>query len=360
MQRKRKFVGIATIESSMETQMTRPVAVITDPEELDPEPAVRLLSESGFEVRVVGSRDPEVIAAAAHDADALIVGYARIDAALLDRMPKVRLLATMSAGYDMIDTAEAARRGLWVTNLPHSATEDVAVHALAAALSLIRHLPQADAVVRSGGWNRDFTQVPRRASELTLGLIGFGRIARALARIAGPVFGRVVAFDPHATAADWPEGVERLELDALVAQADVLSLHTPSTPATRGMIDADLLARTRPGSMLVNVSRGDLVDPQALLDALDSGRLDGAALDVFPVEPPARDDPLRSHPRLRLSPHSAFLTDASLRAYVLEPARNVVAWWTTGRPYTPVVVPAGAAAPAGAPQQATGRQGVSA
>lgn len=358
MQRKRKFGGAKAIESSMETEMTRPVAVITDPEELDPEPAVRLLTESGFEVRVVGSRDPEAIVAAAHDADALIVGYARIDAALLDRVPKVRLLATMSAGYDMIDTAEAARRGLWVTNLPHSATEDVAVHALAAALSLIRRLPQADAVVRSGGWSRDFTEVPRRTSEITLGLIGFGRIARTLARIAAPVFGRVIAYDPHAGDADWPAGVERLDLDSLVAQADVLSLHTPSTQATRGMVNADLLARTRPGSLLVNVSRGDLVDPQALLAALDSGQLAGAALDVLPVEPPARDDPLRTHPRLQLSPHSAFLTDASLRAYVLEPAHNVLAWWTTGRPHTPVVVPA--EPPAGASQQAPGRQGASA
>nr|WP_272926138.1 C-terminal binding protein [Streptomyces sp. SID8379] len=305
---------------------------------------MELLSEAGFDARFVGSRDPEAIAAAAHDADALIVGYARVDAALLDRLPKVRMLATMSAGHDMIDTAEAARRGLWVANLPNSATEDVAVHALAQALALVRRLPQADAVVRGGGWNTDFTEVPRRASELTLGLVGFGRIARTLARIAAPVFGRVVAYDPHAT--DWPEGVERADLDTLIAEADVLSLHTPSTPRTRGMVNGPLLARMRPGSLLVNVSRGDLVDPDAVLDALDSGRLAGAALDVFPTEPPAADDRLRSHPRLLLSPHSAFLSDASLRAYVTEPARNVIAWWTTGRPHTPVVVPAPEAMPA--------------
>ncbi|MCQ4208589.1 C-terminal binding protein [Streptomyces longispororuber] len=326
--------------------MSTPVAVITDTEELDPEPAVRLLSDAGFEVRVVGSRAPEAIAAAAHDADALIVGYARIDAALLDRLPRVRMLATMSAGYDMIDTAEAARRGLWVSNLPHSATEDVAVHALAQLLALTRRLPQADAVVRGGGWNTDFTEVPRRASELTLGLLGMGRIARTLARLAAPVFGRVVAHDPRA--ADWPDGVERVDLDTLVATADALSLHVPSTPLTRGMIDGPLLARMRPGSLLVNVSRGDLVDPGALLAALDGGQLAGAALDVFPVEPPAADDRLRSHPRLLLSPHSAFLTDASLRAYVTEPARNVIAWWTTGRPHTPVVVPDTTAATEGA------------
>ncbi|MEU9361643.1 C-terminal binding protein [Streptomyces sp. NPDC048301] len=334
--------------------MTRPVAVITDTEELDPGPGVRLLTDAGFEVRVADSRDPDVIAGTAHDADALIVGYARVDAALLDRLPRVRIIATMSAGHDMVDTAEAASRGLWVTNLPHAATEDVAVHALASALSLVRRLPQADALVRSGGWNEDFTEVPRRASELTLGLVGFGRIARTLARLAAPVFGRIAAYDPHATDTDRPTGVERLTLDDLVAQADVLSLHTPSTPETRGMADEALFARMRPGSLLVNVSRGDLVDPEALLAALDSGHLAGAALDVFPVEPPAPDDRLRTHPRIQLSPHSAFLTDTSLRAYILEPARNVLAWWTTGRPHTPVVVPAGQT---GHTQTTTLRQG---
>lgn len=317
--------------------MTRPVAVITDTGELDPSPGVELLTEAGFEVRVAGSTAPEAIAAAAHDAVALVVGYARVDGALLDRLPHVRMLATMSAGYDMIDTAEAARRGLWVANLPDSATEDVAVHALAQILALARRLPQADAVVRAGGWSTDLAEVPRRLSEMTLGLVGLGRIARVLARLAAPLFGRIVAHDPHAS--DWPDGVERLDLDTLAGTADALSLHVPSTPRTRGMVDAGLLARMRPGAVLVNVSRGDLIDPGAVLDALDSGRLSGAALDVFPVEPPAADDRLRSHPRMLVSPHSAFLSDASLRAYVTEPAANVIAWWTTGRPRTPVVTP---------------------
>ncbi|MEU9203457.1 C-terminal binding protein [Streptomyces sp. NPDC048332] len=324
--------------------MVRPVAVVTETEELDPEPGLELLTGAGFDARFVGSRDPDAIAAAAHDADALIVGYARVDAALLDRLPGVRMIATMSAGHDMVDTAEAARRGLWVSNLPDSATEEVAVHALAQALALTRRLPQADAVVRGGHWNSDFTETPRRVSELTLGLVGFGRIARTLARIAAPLFGRIVAHDPHAT--DWPDGVASADLDTVIAQADIISLHTPSTPRTRGMVNAPLLARMRPGSLLVNVSRGDLVDTDALLAALDSGHIGGAALDVFPTEPPAADDPLRHHPRLLLSPHSAFLSDASLRSYVTGPAHNVIAWWTTGRPNTPVVVPDRPATPA--------------
>lgn len=319
--------------------MGQPVAVFTDTEDLDAGPGVRLLAEAGFEVRVAESRDPGVIAAAAHDAVALIVGYARVDAALLDRLPHVRILATMSAGFDMVDTAEARRRGLWVTNLPDAATEDVAVHALASALSLVRRLPQADDVVRSGGWNADFTEFPRRAGDLTLGLLGLGRIARSLARIAAPVFGRIAAYDPHAGAAGWPDGVDRLDLDTLAGTADILSLHVPLTPDTHGMVDRGLLERMRPGSFLVNVARGELVDPAALLAALDSGRLAGAALDVFPVEPPPADDPLRSHPRIQLSPHSAYLSDTSRRAYVCKPAENVIAWHRTGRPTTPVVDP---------------------
>ncbi|TXS52735.1 C-terminal binding protein [Streptomyces sp. t39] len=322
--------------------MDQPIAVFTDTEDLDPEPGARLLADAGFDVRVAGSRDPDVIAAAAAGATALIVGYARVDAGLLDRLPSLRIVATMSAGHDMVDTAEARRRGLWVTHLPDAATEDVAVHALASTLSLVRRLPQADAVVRSGGWSEDFTaaELPRRASGLTLGLVGFGRIARRFAALAAPVLGGVAAYDPHADPAGWPAGVARYDdLGALAAAADVLSLHVPLTPETRALVDARLLARMRPGSFLVNVSRGELVDAAALLDALASGRLTGAALDVFPVEPPPAGDPLRGHRRIQLSPHSAFLSDSSRRAYVCGPAENVVAWHRTGRPLTPVVDP---------------------
>ncbi|MFF2850708.1 C-terminal binding protein [Streptomyces sp. NPDC058001] len=318
--------------------MGRPVAVFTDPAELDPGPGVRLLRDAGFEVRVANSGDPDVIASVAHDADALVVGYARVDAALLDRLPRVRVIATMSAGHDMVDTRAVRDRGCWLANLPGAATEDVAVHALASALSLIRRLPQADAVVRGGGWSGDFREVPRRASEVTLGLVGMGRIARTLARLAAPVFGTVLAYDPRA--ADWPDGVERVDtLDELASRTDVLSLHVPLTDGTRGLVDAALLARLRPGGFLVNVSRGELVEPGALLAALDEGRLAGAALDVLPVEPPPAGDPLLTHPRIQLSPHSAFLSDASRRAYVTGPAENILAWQRTGRPLTPVVDP---------------------
>lgn len=326
--------------------MAPPAVVFTDVDELDPGPGRDRLEAAGFEVRIAGTRDARVIADVAHDAAALVVGYATVDGALLDRLPDLRIISTMSAGTDMVDLAAAERRGLWVTNLPDAATEDVAVHALAATLSLVRRLPDADAVVRSGGWGVEFAArgpAPRRASELTLGLVGFGRIARRLARLAAPVFGAVTAYDPHADDGAWPPEVVRAQCpEDLVARADVVSLHVPLTDRTRGLVDTALLAHARPGSYLVNVSRGELIETGALLEALDTGRLRGAALDVLPVEPPPADDPLRTHAALLLSPHSAYLTDASRRDYVCKPADNIIAWRDRGTPLTPVVTPSAA------------------
>ncbi|WP_326692275.1 C-terminal binding protein [Streptomyces sp. NBC_01795] len=319
--------------------MTGPLAVFTDLDDLDPTPGVTKLTEAGFDVRIADSASPDAIARAASDAVALLVGYARIDADLLDRLPNLRILATCSAGYDMVDAEAARARGLWVCNLPDAATEEVAVHALAAALALVRGFPQADAAVRRGGWTTDLPRLPRRADELTLGLVGMGRIATRLAELAAPIFGRVAAYDPLSPE-HGPATVQRTDMDTLLACSDVLSLHAPLNNATRNLIGRAELDRMPAGSFLVNVARGGLIDHAALLDSLDTGKLAGAALDVLPTEPPDQDDPLRTHPGLLLSPHIAFLSDASRRAYVERPAENVIAWHRTGRPLTPVVTPA--------------------
>lgn len=312
--------------------MSRPLVLFTDQTDLDPVPGRTLLEDAGCDTILADlptdASGDQVLPEGAERAVALVVGYAGIDNALLDRLPDVGFIATMSAGFDMIDRAEAERRGIWIVNLVDAATEEVAAHALTLTLALERHLRESLAVTAAGGWTDDVPFVPRRLSTLTLGLFGFGRIARRFAEIAAPVFGEVIAYDPFVTEA--PAGVRLIDREELIAGADVLSLHLPLAPETVGTIDDSAFAAMRPGASLVNVSRGELVDRGALERALDSGRLRGAALDVLVGEPPAADDPLRTDPRVLVTPHVAFLSEGSLEHYVLDPAANVLQWLRTG------------------------------
>jgi D-3-phosphoglycerate dehydrogenase len=314
----------------------RPVAVYTDWGELDIAPGVRALEDAGWEVRALGSTDADSIARVAADATALCLGYAAVGRELLRRLGRLRIVATLSTGYDMVDVDAAAERGVWVATIPDAAVDEVAGHALAMAMALIRHLPWADREVRAGEWELDVASPPRAPSALTFGLLGLGRIGRRAADLAGGVFGRVIAHDPHVPADQWPAGVGRLSRDELVVRADVLSLHLALTPETQGIVDAELLARMPPGAFLVNVSRGGLVDHAALLAALDAGHLAGAGLDVLDVEPPPADHPAIRHHRVLLTPHMAFLSDRSLDLYPRRQAENVLVWQRTGRPLSPV------------------------
>lgn len=313
--------------------MSRPLVLFTDQTDLDPAPGRALLEAAGCDTMLLSlptvAGHVQELPEGAERAIALVVGYARIDSALLDRLPFVGCIATMSAGFDMIDSEAARERGIWVVNLVDTATEEVAAHALTLMLALERGLREALAVSASGGWTEDFAPVPRRLSELTLGLYGYGRIARRLAEMAAPLFGRVIAHDPYAT--DGGAGVDLVSREALLSTADIVSLHSPLTPETEGSFDASAFASMRTGSLLVNVARGELVDAAALRDALESGRLRGAALDVLEGEPPAADDPLRTDPRVLVTPHVAFLSAGSLEGYTLEPAQKVLAWLRSGR-----------------------------
>lgn len=311
---------------------TRPLVLFTDETDLDPAPGRALLEDAGCDTLLafLPSGDGEqILPDGADRAVALVVGYARIDGPLLDRLPDVGVIATMSMGTDMIDIDAVCARGIRVMNLVDVATEEVAVHALTLALALERHLREGLEVTATGGWTDELTVTPRRLSELTLGLYGFGRIARRFAELALPVFGEVIAHDPFVT--DAPDGVSLVDVDRLLEKSDVVSLHLPLTTDTRGIIGAEVLSAMRPGAVLVNASRGELVDPEALTTALDGGQLRGAGLDVLDGEPPAAGHPLRSDPRVLVTPHMAFLSEGSLESYVLEPARNVLSWLRENR-----------------------------
>jgi D-3-phosphoglycerate dehydrogenase len=172
---------------------------------------------------------------------------------------------------------------------------------------------------------------------MTLGIVGLGRIGKRMAHIARNSFKRVIAYDPHIIDGDFPAYVERVGSEQLFEQADAVSLHVPLNDETRGMINTELLGRMKQGSVLVNTARGAVVNVDDLLAALESGRLDGAALDVLPVEPPASDARVLQNPRLLLTPHAAFYSEVAAKELRRKAAQNLIDWDKTGRPSYVVV-----------------------
>jgi len=310
-----------------------PVAVYRPVPGVDVDLGARMLTDAGFQVHRLPTASVD---GAPRDAVALLVGYDPVDAAVFDAFPKLRIVATHSAGYDMVDVAEARRRGVVVCNLPGGATEEVAVHAFTMALAVLRQLPRWHAYVRGGRWNEDMPHDMRRPSTLRCGVLGMGRIGRRFASLAGVAFGEVLGADPLLPDDAWPSGVARVGVDDLFARADVLSLHLPLSADSAGIVDADRIASMPTGAVLVNTSRGALVDERALLAALDSGHLAGAGLDVVADEPPEPGHPLVNHERTVVTPHVAYLSAQSLADYATWPARNVISWYRTRRAESPV------------------------
>lgn len=330
----------------MSAEAGRPLAVYTDIDDTDPSAGIRLLEEHGFEVRVLGTRDPAEIIAGAQGAVALLPGYAAVTREVIEALPSLRIVSLMSMGFDYVDVEATSERGVWVTNVPGAATEEVATHALAILLSSVRQLPFYTASATPSDWNDRSPAAPPRLSETTLGVIGLGKIGRELVRLAAPLFGAIVGYDPMLP--DTPEvraeldalGVRRAGLDEVRATADVLSLHLPLTPETERMVDAEFLAAMPRGSVLVNVSRGGLIDSHALAAALDSGQLSGAALDVLDQEPPEPGHPLLGRDDVVLTPHIAYFSARTEIEYVRIQAQNAVSLLETGAPDSPVNHPA--------------------
>ena len=242
----------------------------------------------------------------------------------LDRLPALRVVATCSVGYDHVDVAEAERRGVWVCNVPDYCVEEVADHSLALVLALLRGIVVLDRDVRAGGWNWKAAGVLRRVRGTRLGVVGLGRTGRALARRAAAlgfeVWGTDPAVSPEEVAA---LGVRPAALDELLAACDAVSLHVALTPQTEGLIGKRELELLPPGAILVDTARPQLVDLDALREALESGRLGGAALDVLPVEPPTAEQPAPVWPRLVVTPHVAWYSAEAEEAVYTRPALSV-------------------------------------
>jgi D-3-phosphoglycerate dehydrogenase len=310
-----------------------PTVLYSDNDYPDAALEAALFGAAGIELRLAQCKTEDDVIAQGKGCHAILTQYAPVGARTLDALPTIGLVSRIGAGFDNVDTDACATRGVWVANSPDYGVGEVATHALALALASTRNIVAYDRDIRGGQWHFMSPGVMRRPTELTLGIVGLGRIGKRMAHISRDVFKRVVAYDPYLIDGDFPAYVERARtLADLAAQADVVSVHTPLNAETRGMIGASFFDAARTGLTLVNTARGAVVDLPALLEALAAGRLAGAALDVLPVEPVPRDSPLLSDPRVILTPHAAFFSVESEKELRRKAAQNVVSWVTSGRP----------------------------
>ncbi|MCL4289102.1 MAG: C-terminal binding protein [Thermoleophilia bacterium] len=312
-----------------------PRLVILDAGFGDAAEEARAAEPFGVEVEDAQARTPEERGAVVASAEGVLVRFSPVDSELIARHPRWRVIGRYGVGVDNVDIQAATARGIAVINVPDYCVEEVATHALALMLASWRKLPQAERLIAEGRWNDWRVLEPvRLLSTCTLGLVGLGQIGGEVARLAQPLFGRIVAFDPSPI--PLPAGVEEVELDRLFAEADIVSLHCPLTPETRHLADARRLDMMKPDSLLVNVSRGELVDTAALARALDVGRPARAALDVLPQEPPEPGDPLLGAPNLILTNHVAWYSTQALSRLRSSLAANCAAL-LVGKPAPGVV-----------------------
>jgi D-3-phosphoglycerate dehydrogenase len=311
--------------------------LITDYDFLDHSIEQAILDAAGIAFTAAQIRSEDDLIAAARGSDALLLQYAPFSARVAAALPRLGLVSRMGAGFDTIDTDACARHGIWVSNSPDYGVGEVATHALAMALAMIRNILAYHRDIGEGKWHFSSSGKLRRASDMTLGIIGLGRIGKRMAHIGRNVFKRVIACDPYIIDGDFPAYVGRGVLAEVFAQSDVVSLHVPLTAETRGMIDAAVLSQLKPGSFLVNTARGAVVDVDAALAALDRGTLAGLALDVLPVEPVPAGSKLLGHPRVILTPHAAFYSVEAERELRRKAAQNIITYLKTGRPEYVVV-----------------------
>ncbi|MDO4888732.1 MAG: C-terminal binding protein [Actinomycetaceae bacterium] len=245
-------------------------------------------------------------------ADALLVQYAPITAAVLDALPSVKAISRYGVGVDTVDIPACTARGVAVLNVPDYGTEAVSDHALALILDLLRRVTQGDRNIRAGHYDFALATPVFQSSGRRLGLVGLGAIGEALARKARGIGMAVVGCDPRFEPGTVsPGGTSVVGLEEVLGSSSIVSLHAPLTKATRHLIDADTLALMRPDAYLVNTARGGLVDTEALVEALRAGRILGAGLDVLETEPLPAGHPLTELANVVLTPHSAFYSEES-------------------------------------------------
>ncbi|WP_212746936.1 C-terminal binding protein [Sinomonas gamaensis] len=291
---------------------SRPLVVVTDLDQPSLAEEEAVSAAEGFELVRAECRTEEEVISAASGADALIVQYAPITRAVFEALPKLKVVARYGVGVDTVDVDAATEHGVAVCNVPDYGTEDVSDHAIALALSLARGVVGLDRELRTGNYSLAPVQPLHRIAGRVFGVVGLGLIGAATARKARGVGYQTIGFDPlYEAGTTTADGTEVVTFDELIRRADVVSLHVPLNAHTRHLINADVLEAMKPGAVLVNTCRGGVVDTEALVDALRSGGIRAAGLDVFEQEPLPKDSALFELPNTVLTPHAAWYSEES-------------------------------------------------
>jgi D-3-phosphoglycerate dehydrogenase len=304
--------------------MAKTIIAITDSPFPSLDPAKKALAKLDPEYRMAKSPSAEDILAVARDADAVLVTYAKLPGELLRELKRCKAIGRFGLGVDNIDLPAAKELGIAVNYVPDYCLREVSDHAMALLLALARKVTLSNKLVQSGRWEVPPITPLRRLEGQVLGLVGFGNIPRALAPKAKAFGLRVVTHDPYLS----PEvlakaAVEDASFEALLGMSDFISVHAPLMPATRGLMNAAAFAKMKKGACLINTARGPLVDEAALIAALDSGQLGGAALDVVTSEPLAKDSALIGRDNVILTPHTAFYSVEALEELQTKCATDV-------------------------------------
>lgn len=301
------------------------------------EPEQRVLAPLGVDLRPAQCQSEERIIELTNGADAVLNCYAKITARVIEKLDRCKIIARYGIGVDNVDVVAATRFGILVTNVPDYCIDEVSDHALALLLALARRITVADGAVKTGAWDVVAHAGIRRLRGQTLGLLGFGKIAKALASKVQPLGMKVLVYDPYLEPLLMTQhGAEAVSLDRVLTDADAISIHVPLSSETRNLMGQHELARMKPTAFLINTSRGGIVDEWALATALKEGRLGGAALDVLSVEPPPADHPLRQVPNMIVTPHLAFYSRESVIELQTKAAEEVARALKGEPPRSPV------------------------
>ncbi len=315
-----------------------PTVAITDYSFPDLELERAILSAAGFELRSGNDKQIPALKSLVAEADAVITQFAPINAEVIGAMQRAKVIVRYGIGYDSVDVQAARERGIPVCNIPDYCIDEVADHTLAFILGVTRQVVPNTLHVRDGKWGlaTPLDQL-RTLRDQTVGLVGFGRIGREVAARLGAFKCRRLVHDAFVPAdAIRAAGCESVTLDELLAQSDIVTLHCPSTPQTKKLLNADSLGQMKRGSVVVNLARGDLIDTAALVAALQSGQIASAALDVCDPEPIPADSPLRSLPNVIVASHIASASPKAVRT-LRETAARVAAMALRGEPLPNVV-----------------------